>query len=142
MDSVDNNLGKMIFIHSAGGCGKTFVCNTLASAVWSNRDVALCVASSGIAALLLEGGRTAHSRFKIPIPALDTSIANIKRGTQLSQLLLQTKVVIWDEVPMQHKNAIDSVDRGFRDILEKDVPFGGVTVVFGGDFRQTLPVIQ
>ncbi|KAG5726379.1 hypothetical protein E4T56_gene18939 [Termitomyces sp. T112] len=110
MDPVNNNLGKMIFIHSAGGCGKTFVCNTLASAVQSNGDVALCVASFGIAALLLEGGRTAHSRFKIPIPALDTSIANIKRGTQLSQLLLQTKVVIWDEVPMQHKNAIDSVD--------------------------------
>ncbi|KNZ72001.1 hypothetical protein J132_05050 [Termitomyces sp. J132] len=83
MDSVNNNLGKMIFVHSPGGCGKTFVCNTLASAVQSNRDVALCVALSGIAALLLEGGRTAHSRFKIPIPALDTSIANIKRGTQL-----------------------------------------------------------
>ena len=48
MDSVDNNLGKMIFIHSAGGCGKTFVCNTLASAVCSNGDVALCVASSGL----------------------------------------------------------------------------------------------
>ncbi|KNZ78233.1 hypothetical protein J132_01528 [Termitomyces sp. J132] len=88
MDSVDNNLGKMIFIHSAGGYGKTFVCNTLASAVWSNGNVALCVASSGIAALLLEGGRTAHSSFKIPIAALDTSIANIKRGTRLSQLLL------------------------------------------------------
>ncbi|KNZ73523.1 hypothetical protein J132_02092 [Termitomyces sp. J132] len=51
MDSVDNNLGKMIFIHSAGGCGKTFVCNTLAAAVQSNGDVVLCVASSGIAAL-------------------------------------------------------------------------------------------
>ncbi|KAG5729776.1 hypothetical protein E4T56_gene938 [Termitomyces sp. T112] len=121
MDSVDNNLGKMIFIHSAGGCGKTFVCNTLASAVRSNGDVALCVASSGIAALLLEGGRTAHSRFKIPIPALDTSIANIKRGTQLSQLLLQTKVVIWDEVPMQHKNAIDSVDQGKH--IKKDCKY-------------------
>ena len=42
---------------------------------------------------------------------------------------------------MQHKNAIDSVDRGFRDILNKEVPFDGVTVVFGGDFRQTLSVI-
>ncbi|KNZ81741.1 hypothetical protein J132_10019, partial [Termitomyces sp. J132] len=94
MDSVDNNLGKIIFIHSAGGCSKIFVCNTLASTVWSNGDVALCVASSGMAALLLEGSRTAYSRFKIPIPALDTSIANIKRGTQLPQLLLQTKVVI------------------------------------------------
>ncbi|KNZ77114.1 hypothetical protein J132_06853 [Termitomyces sp. J132] len=80
INSVDNNLGKMIIVHSAGRCSKTFICNTLASAVQSNRDVALCVASSGIAALLLEGGRTAHSRFKIPIPALDISIANIKRG--------------------------------------------------------------
>ncbi|KNZ78144.1 hypothetical protein J132_01669 [Termitomyces sp. J132] len=59
MDSMDNNLSKMIFIHSADGCGKTFVCNTLAFTVQSNEDVALCVASSGIAALLLEGGRTA-----------------------------------------------------------------------------------
>ncbi|KNZ71340.1 hypothetical protein J132_00015, partial [Termitomyces sp. J132] len=109
MDSVDNNLDKTIFIHSAGRCGKTCVCNTLASAVWSNGDVALCV-TSGIAVLLLEGGRTAYSRFKIPISALNTSIANIKGGTQLSQLLLWSKVVIWDEVPMQHKNAIDSVD--------------------------------
>ncbi|KNZ71326.1 hypothetical protein J132_00030, partial [Termitomyces sp. J132] len=67
MNSVDNNLGKMIFIHSAGGCGKIFVCNTFASAFQSNEDVALCVASSGIAALLLESGRTAHSMFKIPI---------------------------------------------------------------------------
>ncbi|KAG6877482.1 hypothetical protein C0995_007620, partial [Termitomyces sp. Mi166 len=38
MDSVDNNLGKMLFIHSAGG--KTFVCNTLAAAVHANGDVA------------------------------------------------------------------------------------------------------
>ncbi|KNZ74758.1 hypothetical protein J132_06299 [Termitomyces sp. J132] len=106
----------------------------LAFAVRSNENVALCVVSSGIAALLLEGGSTVHLRFKIPIPALDTSIANIKKGTQLSQLLLNTKVVIWDEIPMQHKNAIDSVDCGFRDILDKDVPFGGVTIVFGGDF--------
>jgi hypothetical protein len=32
--------------------------------------IALAVASSGIAALLMEGGRTAHSRFKIPIQGL------------------------------------------------------------------------
>ncbi|KNZ72523.1 hypothetical protein J132_02950, partial [Termitomyces sp. J132] len=49
MDSVDNNLGKIIFIHSAGRCGKRFVCNTLASSVQYNGDVILYVASSGIA---------------------------------------------------------------------------------------------
>ena len=33
MDYVNNNREKMLFIHSAGGCGKTFVCNTIAAAV-------------------------------------------------------------------------------------------------------------
>ncbi|KAF8551011.1 hypothetical protein OG21DRAFT_1418734 [Imleria badia] len=29
-----------------------------------------------------------------------------------------------------------------RDLLNRDVPFGGITVLLSGDFRQTLPVIQ
>jgi len=58
IDSVQNNLGKMLFIHSGGGGGggKTFLYNMIAAKVRSNHDVALCVASSGIAALLLEDG--------------------------------------------------------------------------------------
>ncbi|KNZ75593.1 hypothetical protein J132_02534 [Termitomyces sp. J132] len=87
MNSVDNNLDKMIFIYSAGGCGKTFVCNTLASAIQANGDVALCVVSSRIAVSLLEDGRTAHSRLKIPIPVLDTSIVNYQEMNTSSSTL-------------------------------------------------------
>ena len=64
MDSVRNNKGETLFVHSAGGGGKTVVCNTIAAAVRAMGKVALCVASSGFAALLLDGGRTAHSHFK------------------------------------------------------------------------------
>ena len=142
MDSVNNNKGKMLFIHSAGGCGKTFVCNTIAAAVRAKGKVALCVASSGIAALLLDGGQTAHSRLGIPPESLtDTTVARIKRNSDMHKVLLETKLIIWDEVPMQHKYAADAVDRNLRDLLGNDVPFGGITVVFGGDFCQTLPVI-
>ena len=142
MDSVNNNKGKMLFIHSAGGCGKTFVCNTIAAAVRAKGKVALCVASSGIAALLLDGGQTAHSRLGIPPESLtDASVARIKRNSGMHKVLLETKLIIWDEVPMQHKYAADAVDRNLRDLLGNDVPFGGITVVFGGDFRQTLPII-
>jgi len=142
MGSVNDTLGKTLFIHSAGGCGKTFVCNTIAAAVRSQNQVALCVASSGIASLLLEGGRTAHSTFKIPIPITDTSIAGVKRNSLMHDVLRKTKIIIWDEVPMQHKHAVASVDRLLRDLLnEADKPFGGITVLFGGDFRQTLPVV-
>ena len=41
---------------------------------------------------------------------------------------------------MQHKYAIEAVNRTIRDLLENNSPFGGITVLFGGDFRQTLTV--
>ena len=42
---------------------------------------------------------------------------------------------------MQHKYAIEAVDQTIQDLLSNNNPFGGITVLFGGDFRQTLPVI-
>jgi hypothetical protein len=102
---------------------------------------ALCVASSAIAALLLDGGPTAHSRFKIPIPVFENSFCGISRNAHLKELIIQTKVIIWDEASMQHRHAIEALDRTLQDILGQDHPFGGLTVLFGGDFWQTLPVI-
>ena len=58
LESVTNNQGHLFFIHAAGSCGKTFLCNTIATEVRRRGQIALCVASSGIAALLLDGGRT------------------------------------------------------------------------------------
>ena len=141
MESVNNNNGKTFFLHSAGGCGKTFVCNTIAAAVRAQGKIALCVASSGIASLLLEGGKTAHSTFKIPLQVNDTSFCNITRRSYAYPLLIETSIIIWDEVPMQHKYAVDAVNRTIQDLLGNNSPFGGITVLFGGDFRQTLPVI-
>jgi len=67
MDSVRDNKGETLFVHSAGGGGKTFVCNTIAAAVREMGKVALCVASSRIVSLLLDDGQTAHSHFQIPM---------------------------------------------------------------------------
>ncbi|KIJ57519.1 hypothetical protein HYDPIDRAFT_73410, partial [Hydnomerulius pinastri MD-312] len=50
-------------------------------------------------------------------------------------------LIIWDEVPMQNRYVIECVDRTLRDLLDVDDDFGGIPVLFGGDFRQTLPVI-
>jgi len=51
------------------------------------------------------------------------------------------KLFIWDEAPIMHKFAFEAVDRTFHDITQVDKPFGGKIFVFGGDFRQILPVI-
>lgn len=141
MQSYNQNEGKTFFVHSAGGCGKTFVLNTVAASIRAQGDVALCVASSGIASLLLEGGRTAHSRFKISIPCLESSFCGIKWNTTLGDMITVTKVIEWDEAPMHHRFNYEALDRSLKDLFNNDLQFGGLTVVLGGDFRQTLPVI-
>ena len=141
MDSVNNNRGHILFLHSAGGCGKTFVANTIAAAVRAQGKIALCSGSSGVASLLMDGSRTAHSTFRIPIELDQASMCRISRGSELHQLLEQTDLIIWDEIPMQHKNAPDAVDRTIRDLKKVFRPFAGITVLFSGDFRQTLPVV-
>ena len=88
--------------------------NTIAAEVRRRGQVALCVASSGITALLLDGGRTSHSRFKIPLSIHEDSVARLKRNSYMFPVLQQTKVIIWDEVPMQHKYDIDAVDQCLR----------------------------
>jgi len=116
--SVTNNQGHLFFIHAASGCGKTFLCNTIAAEVRRRGQVVLCVVSSGIAALLLDGRRTSHLCFKIPLSIHKDSVAGLKRNSYMFPVLQQTKIIIWDEVSMQHKYDIDAVDQCLRDLLE------------------------
>jgi len=103
--------------------------------------IALASASSGVAAAILPGGRTAHSRFGIPLQANESTMTNMSKQSGGAKLIKQAKLIIWDEAPMAKRHAIETVDRGFRDIMEKNVPFGGKVMVFGGDFQQVLPVV-
>ncbi|KAK2417432.1 hypothetical protein QL285_039731 [Trifolium repens] len=143
--AVNKQDGGVFFLHGFGGTGKTFIWRTLASALRSKQDIVLTVATSGIAALLLPGGRTAHSKFKIPIPTLDNSSCKIEYESDLGELLRQTKLIIWDEAPMAHRFCFEALDRFLKDLMSEsgnsDKIFGGKVVVFGGDFRQILPVI-
>ena len=44
---------------------------------------------------------------------------------------------------MQYRFAPEAIDRTLRDFMNQlDLPFGGIIVVFGGDFQQTLPIIH
>lgn len=141
MDSVLNGKGRLFFLNGPGGTGKTFVYNTVCAKIRSLAKIVLCVASSGIAALLLSGGCTAHSHFKIPLNLSDTSTCPISKNSKEADLMRCTDCIIWDEAIMQHRHAFDAVDRLFQDVRDNSSPFGGVTVVFGGDFQQILPVI-
>lgn len=143
MASIEHGLGELFFLNGPGGTGKTFVYNTICYKARSEGLIVLCVASSGIAALLLRGGRTAHSMFKIPVEGItEDTYCSVPKESQQAGMLRIADVCIWDEIGMQHRHAPEAVDRTLRDIRNCDQPFGGMTVVFGGDFQQILPVVQ
>uniref|UniRef100_A0A0R0IRC7 ATP-dependent DNA helicase n=1 Tax=Glycine max TaxID=3847 RepID=A0A0R0IRC7_SOYBN len=111
MQAVNNNEGGMFFLYGYGGTGKTYIWRTLASSLRAKNQIVIMVASSGIASLLLPRGRTAHSKFKIPVPIFEDSTCNILQGSQLAELLNQTNMIIWDEAPMAHKFCFQALDQ-------------------------------
>ena len=87
--AISTRSGETFFLHGPGDTGKTYLYNTLCYHLRSQSKIVLCVASSGIAALLLNGGRTAHSRFKILIPSHESSMCSIKKDSFLTDLMHQ-----------------------------------------------------
>nr|GEW90122.1 hypothetical protein [Tanacetum cinerariifolium] len=93
MNAVDNDKCGMFFVYGYGGIEKTYVYKTMSAALRSKGEIVLNVASSDIAALLLEGVRTAHSRFAI---------------------------LINDDAPMVNRHCYEAFDRTLRDICRTD----------------------
>lgn len=98
-------------------------------------------AASGIAALLLTGGRTVHTTFKLPLVLDEYSTCNIPTQSSLADLMRQTSLIVWDEASMSSRFALEAVDRSLKDIVGVHRPFGGKVVLLCGDFRQILPIV-
>eukprot|EP00106_Octopus_bimaculoides_P000143 XP_014767585.1 PREDICTED: ATP-dependent DNA helicase pif1-like [Octopus bimaculoides] len=115
----------------------------LLAEVRQHQDIVGAVASSGIAATLLPGGRTVHSTFKLPLnlAASKTPSCNISKSSDQGQVLRRCHLIVWDECTMAHKRALEALDRALKDIRDCQAPMGGVMLLLSGDFRQTLLVI-
>jgi hypothetical protein len=137
----ENEPHRCFFLDGPGGSGKTYMYKTLLKTVRGECELALPVASTGIAANLLEGGRTYHSQFKLPVPLLDTSVSSMRMTSADAEQLRKAKLLIWDESTMAPSLALKAVDRLLKEIMKSSEPFGGKVLLLGGDFRQTLPVV-
>ena len=62
----------------------------------------------------------------------------IKQGTQLAELISLTSLIIWDEVPIDHKYVFEAVVITLKDILSisdpslKNTPSKGKIILLGG----------
>ncbi|KAL4564496.1 hypothetical protein LXL04_028560, partial [Taraxacum kok-saghyz] len=72
--------------------------------------------------MLLPGGRTAHSRFRIPLEIDKDSYCAIDVGSDLAELINIAELIIWDEAPLQHHHGFEAVDRTFRDVCRYHLP--------------------
>ena len=140
---------NVFYVNGPAGTGKTFLYTKLIHYFRSQGLIVLIVAVSGIAALLLPGGRTAHSRFRLQVPLpLEGAAANISANSGTAKLLRMTSLLIWDEAPNAPRAAFEAVSRCLQDVLQdlpnrcKRQPFGGMPVLLGGDFRQIPPVLR
>lgn len=131
---------NVLLLQASGGCGKSFVCNYVAARVRATGKAAICVAASAQAASVLTGGRTAHGQLHIPIECDGGSWLDLTVREKVE--LQEAAVIIWDEVSMVSDMVANCVNRSLQDIMQSELPFGGMPVVFVGDFRQLLPVIK
>ncbi|RCV43190.1 hypothetical protein SETIT_9G275200v2 [Setaria italica] len=142
MSKVDTEQGDLFFVDGPGGTGKTFLYRALLGTLRNQNKLAIATTTFGVAASIMPGGRTAHSRFKIPLTFEDGCFSFTKEsGT--AKLLQQASLIIWDKASMAKRQAMEALDNSLRDIMgRQDLSFGGKTVVFGGDFRQVLPIVR
>lgn len=143
MNNVSHGTGGLFFLDAPGGAGKTFLISLILATIRSDNNVALALASSGIAATLLEGGRTAHSALKLPLnmQVNETPTCNISKTSGMAKVLKVCKLIVWDECTMAHKKPLEALDRTLKDLRGSQTVFGGAVILLAGDFRQTLPVI-
>ena len=85
---------RLFFLDSPGRIGKTFVLSAIQYFLRARRWQVIAVATSAVAAVLLDGGRTAHSVFKISIPVTAESTFNFFANSDKGRTLQQVDLII------------------------------------------------
>ncbi|GBN60012.1 hypothetical protein AVEN_34898-1 [Araneus ventricosus] len=81
---IESSEGGLFFLDAPGGTGKSFLLNLLLAQIQKDNKVAIAVPSSGIAATLLDDGRTAYSVLLLPLNLAheETPICNITKNNE------------------------------------------------------------
>jgi len=134
-------IGRKIFLMAPGGCGKTYLAPMLLSYCRRQGHAALAVASSEVAANLMPLGRTAHTRFEIPIDTGANSSCGFAARSDTYRLLQRIRLIVWAEATMAHRHTFEAVKRSIKYTIG-DEAAGRITWLLCGAFVQIPPVVR
>nr|CAD2194820.1 unnamed protein product [Meloidogyne enterolobii]CAD2208164.1 unnamed protein product [Meloidogyne enterolobii] len=141
----DPNSAKLYFLSGDGGTGKTFLLNYLLFHLRRLGHKVLATASTGIAATkFYAGGMTLHSAFRFGINHRPGQIPQIQFGSYFGRRIIESDVVIIDEITLLEMTLLENVDLLCRTMVpsKRDIPFAGKVVILSGDWKQSLPVVK
>jgi hypothetical protein len=134
-------LGYTTFLTGAAGAGKSYVLREYLTYLREHKVPYAVTASTGIASTHI-GGQTIHSWSGLGIRE---SLSPYDIDTLLEKQPLWKKwtsvsVLIIDEVSMLSAQFLDMLDALGRAMRRNELPFGGLQVIFSGDFFQLPPI--
>ncbi|MFA6257679.1 MAG: PIF1 family DEAD/DEAH box helicase [Candidatus Paceibacterota bacterium] len=135
--------GVNVFLTGEPGAGKTHTINNFVNYLRTCDIDPAITASTGIAATHI-GGMTIHSWSGIGIRTkLDKyELDKIASSEYICKRVRKTRVLLIDEISMLSPNMLDMVDLVCREIKQNDEPFGGIQIIFVGDFFQLPPIVR
>lgn len=137
LDLMENTY-KNLLITGKAGTGKSTLLTYFRMHTKKNIVV---LAPTGVAALNIQG-QTIHSFFRFKHSVTRQSIRRINVSKQTKNMYKKLDAVVIDEISMVRADLLDCVDL-FLQLNGKNPtrPFGGVQMIFIGDFYQLPPVV-
>lgn len=134
--------GYNLFITGGAGTGKSFLIKCFYDRFASDKTIGL-TSLTGVSALLI-GGTTIHSYFGLglyndTIP-IEVYVKKIRDNPKLFARILETQILVIDEVSMMEYNMLWTMDQIAKEIRKNTKPMGGIQLILVGDFFQLPPV--